>query len=212
MRNKLTLSVLLALSLLLVQGCNKEILEKVVALGDNPGPDDPASIATAAKKARACKKTVAFRHYCLGSSIKGLLASRKPFRQKAKDGKYVFDFREKYGFTTVTTFQGKVLSATRLIRPASWRMVSKLSKRLERDYGLAKDRSSFPQNAKTRKSREKAIFSNKGQVRLVWEEFGWRAILAWKNMREIEVTFMDDELSKLYRERKKPKHIEILAK
>ena len=206
-QKKLILSVLLALSMLLVQGCNKMALEKAIELGDNPDPDDPVFFRSAAVtiKGDVCKNMVAFRHYCLGGNIKDLLASREPFRQKAQGGKNLFDFREKHGLTTVSTFQGRILSVTRLIRPASWRTVRKLNKRLEREYGLPEDQSSFPQNATTRKSREKAIYSNQGQVRLVWERMGWDAVLVWKNMREIEVTFLDQELNKQYQASRKPK-------
>ncbi|HEC17452.1 MAG TPA: hypothetical protein ENI99_12905 [Sedimenticola sp.] len=206
MRKRQILTVLMALLALLTQGCNKMALERAIALGDNPDPDDPVSYSSAAKsKAPVCRNLVVLRHYCLGGRVKDLLASREPFRQKARDGKYLFDFREKYGFTTVAAFQGRILSVTRLIRPASWSTLRRLTKWLERDYGLPEDRSFFPPNAKTRKSREKAIYSKRGQVRLIWERLGWNGILVWKNMREIEITFLDQELNEIYQASRTPK-------
>jgi len=194
--------ILLILTILLAQGCNSS-LEKAYSLGDNIDPDDPASRylvagATLKKPVIRCKKELAFGYYCLGSNIKKLLDQRKPLRQHAKDSLNVYDFRERRGLTSVTTFQGKILSARRIDRPANIQTLVKVKQRIEMLYGKADDRSTFTSDATTARKMEFAVYNKKAKAHYVWPMPGWRIDVVWDNIRDIQVTFLDEDLNKVY--------------
>jgi len=184
----------------LLQGCNKAAMERAIALADQPEPGSltaPAIGTEPTQRALPCKAMV-FRRYCLGGSIQELLNEREPFRQREVEETTQYDFRDKYRITTVSTYDGKIMSLIRLERPASWRIFRGLLRRLERNYGIGEDQSIFPSYAEDHKSRQQAIYSNQGEALQVWERLGWSIRLRWNNTKWIETRFQDDELIRAY--------------
>ncbi len=206
-------SILLILIIISAPGC-KESLERAYTLGDNIDPDDPISrrlaAAAATKKPVArCDKELAFGYYCLGSSIKPLLDQRPPLRQHAKEGLYIFDFRERRGLTTITTFRGKILSVSRNDRPANWKTLIAVRQRIEALYGKADDRSTFASDINSPRRMEFAVYKKRAKAHYIWPMSGWRIDVVWDNIRNIQITFLDEDLNERYLTRQKqppPKH------
>ncbi len=177
-------------------------MERAYSLGAHIDPDDPRSrrliTGTAKKPVAMCKKTLAFGFYCLGSNIKTLLDQRTPLRQHAKDGLYIFDFRERRGLTTITTFQGRILSVKRTDRPANWRTTITVKQRIEALYGKADDRSNFTENLNTPRRIEFAVYKRQAKAHYVWLKPGWRIDVVWDDIRNINITFLDEDLNKSY--------------
>ncbi len=194
-------SILLMVVVMSMLGC-KGSLEKVYSLGEHVDPDDPMSrrfASSAAKKPESpCEKELAFGYYCLGGSIKELLDQRSPLRQHAEDDLYVFDFRERRGLTTITTFQGKILSVSRSDRPANWQTAMAVRQRIERLYGKADDRSTFAADIDTPRQLEFAVYKGKAKAHYVWPMSGWRIDVVWDDIRNIDITFLDVELNRSY--------------
>lgn len=182
-------------------GC-KGSLERVYSLGENVDPDDPMSrrfaASTAKKPESRCKKELAFGYYCLGGSIKELLDQRSPLRQHTEDGLYVFDFRERRGLTTITAFQGKILSVSRSDRPANWQTAITVRQRVEALYGKPDDRSTFAADISTPRQLEFAVYKKRAKAHYVWPMSGWRIDVVWDNIRNIDITFLDEELNRSY--------------
>jgi hypothetical protein len=175
-------------------------MERAIALADQPEPGSltaPAIGADGEQRKHPCK-ALALRHYCLGGDIQELLNEREPYRQREVEGTTQYDFRDKYRLTTVTAYEGRIMSVIRLERPASWRIFGSLQRQLERDYGLSEDRSTFPSYAESPKNRQQAIYSNQGEALRIWERLGWSAQLRWNSMKWIEIRFQDDELRQAY--------------
>lgn len=177
-------------------------MEKAYALGDHIDPDNPRNkrLATGAviKPVAKCQKELAFGLYCLGSNIKTLLDQRTPLRQHAKDNLYIFDFRERRGLTTITTFQGKILSVKQTDRPANWPTTITVRQRIEALYGKADDQSTFTENLNTTRRIEFAVYKKKAKAHYVWLMSGWRIDVIWDNIRNINITFIDEDLNKRY--------------
>jgi hypothetical protein len=194
--------ILLILTLLVTQGC-KDSLEKAYSLGDNIDPDDPASkyiVAGAAPKKPVirCNKELAFGYYCLGSDINKVLKQRKPLRQHTQDALLIYDFRERRTLTNVSTFQGKILSASRMDRPANLHTLVKIRQRIEMLYGKADDKSTFASTTSTARAMEYAVYNKRAKAHYVWRMPGWRIDLIWDNIHDIRVTFLDEDLNKTY--------------
>ncbi|VAX06957.1 hypothetical protein MNBD_GAMMA26-1987 [hydrothermal vent metagenome] len=211
MQKTSSILILLVLPLLVVQGCNKASMESLYALGDKEDPDNPrfrvVGSSQPQKATRSCANMVAFTRYCLGGNIDELLPIIEPFRQKTKGSISILDFREKHGYSTVTIFQGKILSVRKRNRPANWRTFNRVMAQLESQHGRGDDYSSFPGSAKTKKRRQTAIYNKKAQAHFNWEGSGWRLDLVWNNIQTIDVTFQDKELNNAYlagRKQKKP--------
>jgi len=202
MQKKPSTFLLLILLLSVTQGCNKQALEKAYALGLNDDPDDLDGRATALghpkRITHTCSKIIVLNRYCLGGNIEDQLAIKKPFRQKHLDGKNILDFREKHGYVTITTFQGKILAISKINRPATWQIFEQTRKQLESQHGGGENHSFFPESAKTKKSREVAIYNKKAQAHFDWQELGWQIDLIWNNMRTINITFQDKDLNTAY--------------
>ncbi len=193
---------LLILAVIAMQGC-KESLEKAYSLGDNIDPNEPKSTrpSPAAQPTTPiiqCKKERAFGYYCLGSSIKTLLDQRKPLRQHTKGSLTIFDFRERRGLTTITTFQGKILSASRTDRPANVQTLITVKQRIETLYGKSDDRSTFTPESKSARQMEFAVYNKKAKAHYVWPMSGWRIDVIWDNIRDIRVTFLDEDINRAY--------------
>jgi len=203
MYKNITSAVLLILIIISAQGC-KESMERAYSLGDNIDPDEPfskrrvAATQTTTKPVVQCKTELAFGYYCLGSSIKTLLDLRTPLRQHTKDGLYIFDFRESRGLTTITTFQGKILSASRTDRPANLQTLIAVRKRIEKLHGSADDRSTFASDINTPRRMEFAVYKKRAKAHYVWPKSSWRIDVIWDNIRDIRITFLDEELHERY--------------
>ena len=185
-----------------MQGCNSS-LEKAYTLGDNIDPDNPinknlVTSTTPKTPVIRCKKERAFGFYCLGSNIKKLLDQRKPLRQHTKGSLTIFDFRERRGLTSVTTFQGKILSASRTDRPANLQTLLAVKRRIEKLYGKADDKSTFTAETKSARNMEFAVYNKKAKAHYVWIMSGWRIDTVWDNIRDIRITFLDEDLNKIY--------------
>jgi len=173
-------------------------------LGNHIDPDDPmskrlAAAAAAIKQPVArCEKELAFGYYCLGSSIKPLLDRRDPLRQHAKGGLNIFDFRERRGLTTITTFQGNILSVSRNDRPANWNTLIAVRQRIEARYGKADDRSTFASDIDSPRRMEFAVYKKRAEGHYIWPMSGWRIDVVWDNIRDIHITFLDEELNERY--------------
>ena len=200
-KNIITLALII-LAIVSLQGC-KESLERAYTLGENIDPDDPLNQKRVGgvmyvKPVIRCSKELAFGYYCLGGSIKTLLEQRKPFRQYAKDGLSILDFRERWGLTTIATFQGKILSAYRTDRPANMQTLAAVRQRIEMRYGSADDKSTFASDIKTSRSMEFAVFNKRAKAHYVWSMPGWRVDVVWDNIRDIQITFLDEDLNEAY--------------
>ncbi len=200
-RNIISLILLMVVAVS-VPGCLGS-LERVYALGEHADPDDPRSRRLAADAERKpegrCKKVRAFGYYCLGGSIKALLEQRTPLRQRAEEGLYVFDFRERRGLTTLTVFQGRIRSVSRSERPANWQTAMRVRLRIERLYGKARDRSTFAADVSTPRQLEFAVYKGSGKAHYVWPMPGWRIDVVWDDIRNVDITFLDEELDRSYR-------------
>jgi len=185
-----------------MQGC-KSSLEKAYSLGDNIDPDDPTRVrlgrsAQPAKPAIQCEKELAFDYYCLGSNIKAILDQRKPLRQHTKGDLTIFDFRERRGLTTVTVFQGKILSVRRTDRPATPQTLITIRQRIEMRYGKGDDKSTFSSETKSSRQMEFAVYNKTAKAHYVWRMPGWRIDAIWDNIRDIRITFLDEEINEAY--------------
>jgi len=193
-------ALLLIPILALLQGCTRATMEHAIALGDQP---KPGSLEASALRSQSDEdeqqcKIIALSNFCLGGDIEGLLQTRKPFRQRESDGITEYDFRGKYRLATVSVHDGKIMSVTREERPANWRTLLALKAELEKRHGGSEDRSSFPPGVENKRSRQMAIYGNRGESLLVWERAGWRIILHWKGRKPIQLTFEDTELTQSY--------------
>ncbi len=189
------LALLLAAGICALPGCSQTTLEEMMVLADQDDPDQVRVTGAAPKKPvdKSCK-VQAFQLYCLGGDIQRLLNTREPIQQEIGDTTSSYVFRDKYWVTTVTAFKGKIVRVSRQERPASWRTLEVVRVRLENNYGLSEDRSSFPAGVEDPKGQMQAIFAGQGQFLYEWERPKWRLNMRWDNMRFISVIFVDKEL------------------
>lgn len=200
--NKRNSATALIFAVALLQGCSQATLEKAIALGDNPEPGSLTGSAMANQQSASpetCELLV-LNNYCLGEKIQDLLELREPVAHRELNSAHQFDFRDKYHLTTLTVYEQKIMSVSRLNRLPKWTYFHALKRQLEHNYGKGEDQSYYPSSAETPKRQKRAIFARQGAAQYLWDKEEFQIILRWHGLEPIELTFLNKGLNQAYAE------------